>query len=146
MKQKTKEAIEWVMNNIDKIPEKFIEDYDLDDDNRGDVVDKEEVVWLLNREDGTAGDYETSKERLGVRKDKQIVWGFTSGCSCWNGWGLEDYNNKSYKEFILLNIIEYKREEDNWKIKSGSNISLSENWEDEIIKKVEEIRRGEGMK
>jgi hypothetical protein len=60
------------------------------------------VVWLLNREDGTAGSCQTSQERLGITKDGRVLWGFSSGCSCWNGWSAGDYFEPvSWKEFEI---------------------------------------------
>ena len=61
-----------------------------------------QVIWLLNRDDGTAGSYETSEEGFGVTNNGEIVWGFSSGCPCWMGWeGSEIKTEPTYKEFLL---------------------------------------------
>jgi hypothetical protein len=59
-----------------------------------------QVIWLLDQEDGTAGSYETSQERIGMTRKGKIIWGFSSGCSCWDGWDSSDYcPTKNTKEF-----------------------------------------------
>lgn len=60
------------------------------------------IIWFLDQEDGTAGDYETSQERFGLSRDGEIIWGFSSGCSCWDGWKADNYcPTRSIKEFSL---------------------------------------------
>lgn len=60
------------------------------------------VIWLLNQPDGTAGSYEASEERIGMTREGDFLWGFSSGCSCWSGWESSDYcPTKSYKEFDI---------------------------------------------
>ena len=127
MKTKTQESIEWVINNITKIPSKFWSE----------TENNYIVIWLLDREDGTAGSCETSQERLGVTIEREILWGFSSGCSCWEGWSKEDYAKTiTYKEFVIKDILEivggrYNLKED--------SLAFSQGWEEEVIKKVDEI-------
>lgn len=107
----------------------------------------ETVFWILNREDGTAGSYETSQERLGITINGEIMWGFTSGCSCWNGWGADEYEGPiTYKEFLLKNIGTTKDRYGN-EIKKY-DLSFITGWEEEISenldlldKEIEEARK-----
>lgn len=69
-----------------------------------------EVIWILDQEDGTAGSYETSQERLGITREGDILWGYSSGCSCWSGWDSNDYcPTVSVKEF-KINMFKEQRE------------------------------------
>lgn len=88
------------------------------------------VLWFLSREDGTAGSYETSQERFGITKNGKIIYGFTSGCSCWDGWSKDEFTTKTYKEFEVLNITTFPQKEYADRVKD-CDISFSEGWEDE---------------
>ena len=109
----TEEEIDYIIENIKKIPEKFF-------------VQSESgrlVCWLLDREDGTADSYETSQERFGIWLNGDIIWGFSSGCSCWEGWESKDYElSKTYKEFVI------------------KDIKFAEGWEKDIIEKIKELQ------
>lgn len=92
MNREVDSKIKFLIKNREKIPENF-----WTKNEAGNMV-----VWFLDREDGTAGDYETSQERFGITFDGQVVWGYSSGCSCWSGWESSDYQPpKDYKEFTL---------------------------------------------
>lgn len=84
--------LERLIKNLHKIPDEF-------------WVTSEtgkQVIWLLSQEDGTAGSYETSQERIGITREGEMLWGFSSGCSCWSGWEKDNYcPTKSYKEFNI---------------------------------------------
>lgn len=87
-----KTKIEKLIKNLHKIPDEFWVDSGTG----------RRVIWLLDQEDGTAGSYETSQERIGITREGDILWGFSSGCSCWGGWRTSDYcPTKSYKEFDI---------------------------------------------
>lgn len=95
-----KEIVE-LINNRRKIPDEFWQI----------AENGQRVLWILNREDGTAGSYETSAERMGVTKEGLILWGYSSGCSCWSGWSKDDYKDSvAYKEFALMDVGEFERE------------------------------------
>lgn len=133
MNESTKEAIEWIINNRVNIPSKYWSKSE----------NEYTIIWLLDREDGTAGSYETSQERLGVTIEGEILWGFSSGCSCWDGWKKEDYDNSvTYKEFILKNVVNYNPSEGKYNI--DSDIAFADGWEDEVIDTVNEIKREVG--
>ena len=78
-----------------------------------------DVIWVLDQEDGTAGSYETSQERLGITRNGDIVWGFSSGCSCWSGWESDDYcPTVSVKEFV----VDMFSGSENWEVEAQSNL------------------------
>lgn len=132
MKDITKNNITWILNNISKIPEKYWTKAEND----------RIVFWLLDREDGTAGSYETSQEKFGITLSGELIWGFSSGCSCWSGWNESDYQKSiSYKEFILKNIITYNPTNENYySIKSGAELAFAEGWENEVNNKINQIK------
>lgn len=118
-----KEEMGVLIKNISRIPDEFL--VKAENDRR--------VIWLLDREDGTAGDYETSQERLGITKEGEIVWGFSSGCSCWDGWKSGDYcPTMSYKEFIIKEDLTSKKGEYG---KEGDG--FVEGWEDESLNNID---------
>lgn len=89
------EKIKIIFENVTKIPDEFFVKAEND----------ERVIWFLDREDGTAESYETSQERFGMTKNGDVIWGFSSGCSCWSGWKSGDYcPTKSYKEFKFAEL------------------------------------------
>lgn len=114
-----------------------------------------QVVWFLDQEDGSAGDYETSQERLGITRDGEVMWGFSSGCSCWDGWQNDDYcPTRSWKEFEISDFDKERRKErsyeqlDQWEDTAGSNLDdflfmVSENPDPKRVLQVKnaEIRR-----
>lgn len=78
-----------------------------------------DVIWVLDQEDGTAGNYETSQERLGITRNGDMVWGFSSGCSCWSGWESDDYcPTVSVKEFV----VDMFSGSENWEAEAQSNL------------------------
>lgn len=118
-----KEKLKTLIENKDKIPNEF---WVLAENGK-------RVIWFLNREDGTAEVYETAEERLGLTKEGEILWGYSSGCSCWDGWDSVDYENSvSYKEFIIKNIKSYERKESADK-PQDCDLSFSEGWEEECL-------------
>ncbi|MDP1570799.1 MAG: hypothetical protein Q8L86_12445 [Vicinamibacterales bacterium] len=82
-------------------------------------------LWVLDQEDGTAGAYEVSQERLGITRSGEIVWGFSSGCSCWSGWENGDYcPTKSYKEFSIVDFTAARNEKaEPWEDTAESNLN-----------------------
>lgn len=84
-----------------------------------------QVIWILDQEDGTAGSYETSQERIGITKEGKVIWGFSSGCSCWSGWEKENYcETKSAKEFDITSDFLKLRADDagDWEKLTVSNL------------------------
>ena len=78
-----------------------------------------DVIWVLDQEDGTAESYETSQERLGITRNGDMVWGFSSGCSCWSGWESDDYcPTVSVKEFV----VDMFSGSENWEAEAQSNL------------------------
>lgn len=107
-------------------------------------------LWFLDQEDGTAGSYETSQERLGITREGEVVWGFSSGCSCWGGWESGDYcPTKSYKEFQLTDFAQGRQANAaGWEADAESNLDsflllVSENPDPKDVLSVQnsEIRR-----
>jgi hypothetical protein len=85
----------FLIENRNKVPREF---WVTAENNR-------QVIWFLNGEDGTAGSYETSQHRFGITSEGEIIWGFSSGCSCWTGWSADELNViPTYKEFLVQNI------------------------------------------
>lgn len=126
--------IQQLTNNISKIPDEF---WVLAENGK-------RVIWFLNREDGTAGDYETSQERLGLTKEGEIIYGFASGCSCFEGWKADDYcPTLSYKEFTLKKIHtsgtgeSYNRYAD--KERDAADISFAEGWDKESLSNMQDF-------
>lgn len=124
----TKE-IKFLINKRMKIPSKFWSK----------AENGEMVCWILDREDGTADSYETSQERLGITLEGNILWGFTSGCSCWSGWEKEDYlKSLSYKEFVIYKIedkdkrYDSSEKRDQWDFIKG--------WENEALETIKLIK------
>jgi len=135
--------IQTLIEKLDKVPDEF-------------WVRSEnghQVIWILDQEDGTAGSYETSQERIGITRDGNILWGFSSGCSCWDGWSDNDYcPTVSAKEFTIDMFKrgnEYNSEELNdWESLASSNLDdflflVSENTTPKEVLDVKnaEIRR-----
>ena len=78
-----------------------------------------DVIWVLDQEDGTAESYETSQDRLGITRNGDMVWGFSSGCSCWSGWESDDYcPTVSVKEFV----VDMFSGSENWEAEAQSNL------------------------
>lgn len=118
--------LEQLIPNLNKIPDEFWVKSE----------NGKQVIWILDREDGKAGDYETSQERLGLTKEGEIIYGFSSGCSCWSGWESGDYcPTLSYKEFGLKKIHSYKGTEGYYargdEAVKSADISFAEGWEKE---------------
>ena len=89
------QKFEFIIKNISKIPDRLF------------VISENDrrVFWFFKGDDGTAGSYESSEEAFGITKEGEIVWGFSSGCSCWDGWGAGDIESTpTYKEFIIRDI------------------------------------------
>lgn len=88
--------IEFLIRNIEKIPEKYWEKTS---------GDRYEVVWFMDRQKPSIeADYSFDEERFGLTKDGRIIWGFDSGCSCPSPWssadfGDENYHVKEWKQF-----------------------------------------------
>lgn len=94
------------------------------------------VVWLLDQANGTAGDYEASEERVGFTHDGEIIWGFSSGCSCWDGWKADEYNiTPTWKEFLVPRDV--------WG--QGQQIldkfGFSKGWQDIVQAKLDELMK-----
>lgn len=119
------------IEKLDKIPEDFFTK----------AENNEEVMWLLDREDGTAGSYETSQERFGITKTGKILWGFSSGCSCWSGWDKNDYEKPvTWKEFTVLDTKEEEKSEtweDEKYTRDGWGFVIS--WQDEVDKSITDL-------
>lgn len=123
--------LEMFISRKDRIPDEFWIKAENDKD----------VIWLLDREDGTAGSYETSQERFGVTKDGDIIWGFTSGCSCWSGWDSGELETSTYKEFVLKHIKEYKGEEESRYDKPDDcDLAFSDGWSEESMSNMADFR------
>lgn len=94
------------------------------------------VIWVLDQEDGTAGSYQTSQERIGITKEGNILWGFSSGCSCWGGWDSGDYcPTMSAKEFTL-DVFDKERQDRvgyNWENLQDFKNSVHANLEDFLL-------------
>lgn len=91
------------------------------------TVNDYRVIWLLDQEDGTVpeDEYDTSQERFGITREGSILWGFSSGCSCWDGWEPDDYKETiSYKEFI---------------VKDFKELDFSDSAQELIEKKIDEL-------
>lgn len=131
------------IENIERVPEDFFTrraGRNWDDSEESQI--KRDTIWLVSRDDGTAGDYETSQERFGVTKDGKIIWGFSSGCSCWNGWEDSDISEPlSWKDFIMLDTKEEKLDQD-W---SGGNgikrdgWGFVKDWQEEAEKSLDDL-------
>ncbi len=114
-KTEVNEAIEWLINNRDKIlKDEWVK-----------AENGRLVYWLLDQDDGTADSYETSQERFGITFKGEIIWGFSSGCSCWDGWTKDDYEFPvTYKEFIIRELP-----------------SFSKGWEREVLNQINSLKR-----
>lgn len=138
---KIKEKIEQLLEKRHLIPDEFWVR----------AENKERVLWILDHEDGTAGSYETSQERLGITQKGEILWGFSSGCSCWDGWQSENYcSTKSWKEFQITDFTSYRSSGSsaNWESVSEKTLDdflflVSENHDPSKVVKLEnaEVRR-----
>ena len=106
------------------------------------------VIWFLDQEDGSAKSYETSKERLGLTRDGQILWGFSSGCSCWSGWNSKDYcPTKSIKEFVISDFEKERKERGEYYLDRLNHWeeTASFNLEDFLILVFEDIEPKKGL-
>lgn len=118
MRNKIKELLQ----NTDKIPEKYWEETD---------GGKYKVVWILDRQKPSVeADYSFDEERLGITDDGRLIWGFDSGCSCPSPWSAGDYGDdnymtNNYKEFF----IKLPDFDTGWEEESSSKI-------DEILKEI----------
>lgn len=127
---KIEENILQIIENRNKIPDDFWRE----------AENGRRVIWILNRDDGTAGSYENSEERLGITKDGEILYGFSSGCSCWEGWSKDDYaKSVTYKEFIILNKQTKTKKEYNSGGYSEHNLSFVEGWEEEAQSNLKDL-------
>lgn len=128
-----KKAVEWIVKNWDKIPDKYKSDiHGVSWNYAGSDIDglsKEEhfVVLLLDRQKPSVeASYDFDEERIGVNKNGKIIWGFDSGCSCPSPW-VDSYPGcynvaKEWKEFEL------------------DAEKFDVDWEKECLKKLDEIK------
>ncbi len=122
------ESIKILLDNITLIPDEFWHT----------AENEEDVIWILNRDDGTAGSYETSEERLGITRTGKILYGFSSGCSCWSGWQKDDYKDTiTYKEFELMPIGEFNSDNE-YEIKDKFDLSFAEGWNEEAYNNLKD--------
>jgi len=74
-----KNQILLILDNIDKIDSKYWQDLEHYPDKK--------VIWFLNRQrPNVEADYSFDEERIGITNQREIVWGFDSGCSCPSPW------------------------------------------------------------
>lgn len=135
---KFEKQLKVLIKNIKKIPDEF---WIKTEGNK-------RAIWFLDREDGTAVSYETSQERLGLTQEGEIIYGYSSGCSCWGGWTREDYcPTISYKEFIIKTFKSFKNtEEDEFENCKNKNearktvdIVFAEGWEEESMNNLKDF-------
>lgn len=131
------------IKNINKVPEDFFtQRVGSSWRNDSDEAEPRDTLWLLSREDGTAGSYETSQERFGITKDGKIIWGFSSGCSCWDGWSKEDIEEPvTWKEFIMLDTAktEEAKNYDSGEPYKRDGWGFVESWQDEVDKAISDL-------
>ena len=136
-KIKFEEKILKFIKNINKVPEDFFSRRIGRED-----LEARDTIWLMSREDGTSGSYETSQERFGITKDGKIVWGFSSGCSCWDGWSSTDVRDPvEWKEFIILDT---EKPESDKCFESSESFNRDgwgfvESWQDEVEKAIDDL-------
>lgn len=88
-KIKFSKEINQLINNLDKIPDEFF----VNTDGR-----KYRVLWLMDRQKPSVEvNYDFDEERFGITRNKEIIWGFDSGCSCPSPWSQGDYGDESYQ-------------------------------------------------
>jgi hypothetical protein len=95
---KYQEEIQSLIDNVEKIPEKYWRKTD---------GGQYEVVWFMDRQKPSIErGWDFNEERFGITKDGKIIWGFDSGCSCPSPWSQEDHGDQNYevkewKEFMV---------------------------------------------
>jgi hypothetical protein len=121
LKTEFKEAMEKLLKNLDKIPERFWVETD---------GKKFVVVWFIDRQKPSVeASYDYDEERFGVTKEGNIIWGFDSGCSCTSSWSQEDYGDKTYKTSTWK---EFPLREEEWK-------NFDQDWEDEGLRNLKDF-------
>ena len=129
------DAIKWVADNWDKIPNNYKQL--LSGDRYGGGMssyvnglpaDEHFVVLLLDRQKPSViPSYDFDEERIGVTRTGKIIWGFDSGCSCPSPWSdsfPDCYNvSKEWKEFEI----------------QAKDFDID--WEKECLERVEEIKK-----
>lgn len=136
--EQIKEEMEIVISNLQRIPDEFFVPRSRDG------ADSNPVVWVIERDDGTAGSYETSEERLGITKKGEVIWGYSSGCSCWDGWESGDYEPEvSWKEFKLKKIKTHDLKPDTWidrtSEKGEYDLGFIEGWEEDALQRLKDL-------
>lgn len=122
--------LEKLIKNLNKIPDEFWIK----------AENNKRVIWFLDREDGSAGSYETSQERLGLTKEGEVIYGFSSGCSCWSGWESSDLcPTLSYKEFALQKIRTYKVSDKYTTSEEKYDIEFAEGWQEESLSNLNDF-------
>ncbi len=131
LKIKFEKEIKLLLKKLDRIPDEFFVRTD---------GGKYEVLWFMDRQKPSVEQsYDFDEERFGVTKDKKIIWGFDSGCSCPSPWSKEDhgddnYNVKTWKEFV----VESKTKESEGEKESWESNWFDKNWEDECYKTLKD--------
>lgn len=84
-------------------------------DNRHKIPDEfwlDGAFWFYEE---TSGGYSWSSQRLGMKRNGDIVWAFDSGCSCnseWENFNVDVCDTATTKQFVLSNFLESAKEYD----------------------------------
>lgn len=122
----SKTKLEQLVEGRNKIPDEFWVDG---------------AVWF--HEEDTGG-YSWSAERLGIRRDGEVVWAFDSGCSCNSAWEDFDANkceSMSPKMFVLDDFV--NKREGYWEEGEPKNKEQLEKEIEEFLMIVREDTRPE---
>jgi len=97
MKASTRVKMRYLMKHAAELPfPKKEDEYDYN------TFKGKKVYWLLDRQKPSVEpDYSFDEERLGIREDGEIIFGFDSGCSCPTPWEDEPYEVKTFKQFMM---------------------------------------------
>ena len=112
---KLNNIVDYVVKNWDFIPDKFKEDIKENRLNLKGVCDEGHIVVLFldRQKPSIEASYYFDRERIGINKFGQFIWGFDSGCSCpspFDDHYPECYEfSKSWKEFEV-NIEKFDKD------------------------------------
>jgi hypothetical protein len=100
MPMDTREKLEYIVANKDKIPESLYQNVTEESWNyEKERSNNDAVKAVLLMDNYHSGNYEGSGERVLITKDGKLWYGFTSHCSCYGPWENKDFDKLYENDF-----------------------------------------------